>query len=132
MKMIFHTALFLALLHSAAYGADAEPRLIWREDSGIPLSEVATPDGFTLSPHQAISPILARMSRAAWANAFFFADTTYYYFGNADKRADFPTTPETTAIKINGNNGEITYPEEKRTEQGVPPYVAQGAPSGER
>ena len=93
---------------------------------------MASPDGFTISPEQAVSPILARMSRAPWAVAYLFADATFYYFGNANKRADFPTTPETTAIKINGTTGEITYPEEKRTEQGVPPYVAQGAPSGER
>ena len=113
MKRVFLAVFILALLHCAAYGADAGPRFLWREDSGIPLSDVATPKGFTLSPEQAVTPILDRMSRAPYFVAYLFADSTLYYFWLADMRADFPSSPPTTAITINGVTGETTFPEYK-------------------
>lgn len=85
--------------------------LIWRESSGIPMENVETPKGFKISPAKAVKPIMARSSRAPWAEFYLFADATSYYFGNT-KRGTKLSSPEPGHWIINGTTGKTTYSEE--------------------
>ena len=82
------------------------PVLVWRGDSGIRLEDVATPDGFKISPAEAIGGILAEMELKEWAIPYLFADSTYYHFGFADKRKAFPSSPEDDANRIDGRTAK--------------------------
>lgn len=131
MKHIFATIITITLLQCAAYGAEIAPVLLCNENSGPLLSEIATPTGFVLSPEQAASPILNRITRPVWSIAYLFADSNYYYLVFADTRKGTTVVPDETAIKINGITGEIINPGTNNTEQSVPGYAAQGASSPE-
>jgi hypothetical protein len=80
--------------------------LLWRESSGIAIEEVSTPAWFEVSPSKAVKPIMARMSRAAWADAYVFADGCNYYLGNGNKGEGLPQ-PLACPFVINGNTGKI-------------------------
>lgn len=90
--------------------------LIWRETSNIRIEEVPTPDGFKMSPAKAVKPIMARISRAPWAEFYLFVDVTNYYFGNTRRGTEL-SGPEAGHWLINGTTGKTFYSEEKNTER---------------
>jgi hypothetical protein len=85
------------------------PRMIWRETSVIPIEKVPTPDGFKVTPAEAVKPIMARSTRAPWAEFYLFVDSTSYYFGNTRKGAEL-TAPPPGHYVIDGMTGKITDP----------------------
>ena len=90
--------------------------LIWRETSGIPIAKVETPKGFTITPAEAVKPIMARSTRPPWAEFYLFADATSYYFGNTRRGAQL-SGPEPGHWIIDGTTGKTTYVEKEDTEQ---------------
>jgi hypothetical protein len=90
-------------------------KLIWRESSEIPIERVETPKGFKISPAEAVKPIMARSSRAPWAEFYLFVDASSYYFGNT-KRGTQLSSPEPGHWIINGTTGNTAYVEKDDTE----------------
>ena len=113
-------------------GYIAEPlqrfTLIWRETSTTPIEKVKTPDGFKISPAQAVKPIMARISRAPWAEFYLFVDATNYYFGNT-RRGKELSEPQRGHWIINGTTGKQTYSEIEDTEPTNAPYSSPAAGS---
>jgi hypothetical protein len=90
--------------------------LIWREASATPIEEVPTPRGFSISPAEAVKPIMARSSRAPWAEFFLIVDANSYYFGNTRRGTEL-SCPEPDHWIIDGAAGKTTYIEKEDTEQ---------------
>jgi hypothetical protein len=86
--------------------SERDLKLLWRESFSIAIEEVATPSGFSVSPSQAAKPIMARMSRPSWADAYLFVDGCNYYLGNGKKGEDIPK-PLGCPYVISGNTGNI-------------------------
>lgn len=87
--------------------------LIWRETSPTPIEKVPTPNGFKINPAEAVKSIMARSSRAPWAEFYLFIGGTNYYFGNTKRRTDLKE-PEAGHWIINGITGKITEPDPER------------------
>jgi len=106
------TGVAIALLAWASFTGSAKSdqpfTMLWRESSGISVDKVATPEGFKVSPAQAVKPMMARSSRAPWVEFYLFADAANYYFGNTRKGTQL-TSPEPGHWVIDGITGEISY-----------------------
>lgn len=72
----------------------------------MPIGNVAAPAGFKITPAKAVSPIMARGTRAPWADAYLFADGNRYYFGNGEKGQDI-AGPQPGHWVIDGATGRI-------------------------
>ncbi|MCX6880580.1 MAG: hypothetical protein NTW21_43260 [Verrucomicrobia bacterium] len=83
--------------------------MIWRETSVIPIEKVPSPDGFKVTPVEAVKPIMARSTRAPWAEFYLFVDSTSYYFGNTRKGEEL-TAPQPGHYVIDGITGKIAEP----------------------
>jgi hypothetical protein len=94
-------------------------RLIWRETSAVPIEKVETPKGFTISPAKAVRPIMARSSRAPWAEFYLFVSAANYYFGNTSKGTEF-SAPWPGHWIIDGRTGETTRSEKKDGTRSAP------------
>jgi hypothetical protein len=117
MKTIIISLLAVVLLAGCASRGKKEQRftLIWRETSEIPIEKIETPKGFTISPAEAVKPIMARSSRAPWAEFYLFVDATSYYFGNTRRGTEL-SSPEPGHWIINGTTGKTTYSDKENTE----------------
>lgn len=87
--------------------------LIWRETSGSRIEDIPTPVGFKISPAMAVKPIMARMSRAPWAEYYLLIDSSSYYFGNTRKGNELKG-PGPGHFRINGKNGKTIYSESEK------------------
>ena len=121
MKTIIISLLAVAFLAGCASRGEQYQRftLIWRQTSGIPIENVPTPDGFKISPAEAVKPINALFSRMPSSEDYLLVDATNYYFGNTHQGAEIVAPhPESTIIIINGTTGKMSdYIDEKDTEQ---------------
>ena len=117
MKTIIISLLAVVLLAGCASRGEKERRftLIWRESSKLPMEKVEMPTGFKISPAKAVKGIMARSSRAPWAEFYLFVDPTNYYFGNTRRGTEL-SSPEPGHWIINGTTGKTTYSEKEDTE----------------
>lgn len=90
---------------------------IWHEDSGTPIENVPTPDGFVISPAQAYNPLRTTTSRPIDSSQWhLFADSDNYYIV---ERRDLPAesgemlvVPKHSTV-IDGTSGRMSrYTEE--------------------
>jgi len=115
---------FMISLLAVVFLAGCAPRgeqtqrltLIWRETSGIPIEKVPTPDGFKVSPVEAVKPVMTILSLLPSAEYYLFADATSYYCG-VTRKGSVLTAPQSGHYVITGTTGKMSdYIEDKHTE----------------